>query len=497
MSAQIVIVEQRSDWKPTFPDAIVVLAKDYISQQEYFKLRDVRVINLCRNYRYHSLGYYCSLLAEARKHRIIPSVRSVTDLQSKSIYGLSIDDMHEIVERSLKSKTENPPGTTFSIYIHFGQCDDKDFQDLSRQIFDLFPCPVLKVDFKLNGKWQISTIRPATLQSMPAEQEPFFVTSFNSYSTKRWRTPRAQKVSRYDLAILHDPEEKLPPSDPRVLQKFIKAGRKLGVDVDLITKKDFSRIAEYDALFIRETTQMEHHTYRFARRAENEGIVVIDDPDSIMKCTNKIYLAELLSANKIPIPRTEILKKDEAGDIKSLESRIPYPIVLKIPDSSFSRGVHKVTTSEDLKKIADQLFSDSDVILAQEYLYTDFDWRIGILNRQPLFACQYFMTRSHWQIMKYRPSGEYTEGSSKTWRVEDVPPEVVEIALKAADLIGDGFYGVDLKESDKGVVVIEVNDNPSIDSGVEDKVLGEEIYRMIIQEFIRRLELMTSMEPAA
>jgi glutathione synthase/RimK-type ligase-like ATP-grasp enzyme len=237
---------------------------------------------------------------------------------------------------------------------------------------------------------------------------------------------------------------------------------------------------------------MEHHTYRFARKAENEGIVVIDDPDSIMKCTNKIYLAELLSANKIPIPVTELMRKDEVADIKSLEARIPYPIVLKIPDSSFSRGVHKVDTESDLKSVAGGLFAESDVILAQEYIYTDFDWRIGILNRRPFYACQYFMSRRHWQIMKYEESGDYTEGASRAWRVEDVPKSVVETALAAANLIGDGFYGVDIKEPERGPVVIEVNDNPSVDSGVEDKILGDDLYRIVIEEFIRRLEIMTS-----
>ncbi len=488
MATQVIVVEHRSDWKAHFPEATVVLAKDYVSQEEYFKLRNVRVINLCRSYRYLSLGYYCSLLAEARRHKVIPSVRTVTDLQSKAIYGLSIEDLHEIIQRSVKSKPDNLPGSTFSVDVYFGQCEDEGFQNLSRQIFDLFPCPILRVDFKVNGKWQISTIRPGLIPSIPAEKEGFFIQAFESHSAKRWRTPKAKSFTRYDLAILHDPEEKFPPSDSRVLQRFVNMGRKLGIDVDLITKKDFSNLAEYDALFIRETTAIEHHTYRFSRRAENEGLVVIDDPDSIMKCTNKIYLAELLSANKIPIPRTEVLRKDEINDIMSLDSRIPYPIVLKIPDSSFSRGVHKVTNPEDLKAITAQLFSESDVILAQEYLYTQFDWRIGILNRQPLFACQYFMSRRHWQIMKHDPSGEYTEGSSKTWRIEEAPESVVKIALEAANLIGDGFYGVDLKQLDDRVVVIEINDNPSIDSGVEDKSLGDDLYRIVIEEFIRRLD---------
>ena len=492
MATQIVIVENRNDWRAGFPDTTVVLGEDYVSRQEYFKMRNARVINLCRNYRYLSLGYYCSLLAEARSHKVVPSVRTITDLQSKSIYGLSVGDLHETIQKCITGKDDNPQGTTLSIDIYFGQCQDEDFQDLSRQIFDLFRCPILRVDFKLNGKWQISAIRPGTIQSIPQAKEDFFIKAFNTHSTSRWRTPKTKSFGRYDLAILHDPEERFPPSDSRALHRFVNAGKKLGFEVEMITRKDFSRLGEYDALFIRETTEIEHHTYRFSRRAENEGIVVIDDPDSIMKCTNKIYLAELLLANKIPIPKTEILKQAELGDIDSLESRIPYPIVLKIPDSSFSRGVHKVSTPDELRAVAASLFCDSDVILAQEYLYTEFDWRIGILNRRPLFACQYFMSRRHWQIMKHEPSGEYTEGASKTWRIEEAPKPVVEVALEAANLIGDGFYGVDLKELGKRVVVMEINDNPSVDSGVEDKCLGNDLYLAVMQEFIRRLDLRKS-----
>jgi glutathione synthase/RimK-type ligase-like ATP-grasp enzyme len=61
--------------------------------------------------------------------------------------------------------------------------------------------------------------------------------------------------------------------------------------------------------------------------------------------------------------------------------------------------------------------------------------------------------------------------------------------LHAASLIGDGLYGVDLKQTPKGPVVIEVNDNPSIDSGVEDQVLKDQLYREIMGEFLRRLEI--------
>ena len=72
--------------------------------------------------------------------------------------------------------------------------------------------------------------------------------------------------------------------------------------------------------------------------------------------------------------------------------------------------------------------------------------------------------------------------------MRDAPSEVVKLALKATASIGDGLYGVDLKQNGDRVVVIEINDNPSIDAGVEDDYLGEDLYRRIMEEFLRRLE---------
>jgi glutathione synthase/RimK-type ligase-like ATP-grasp enzyme len=39
------------------------------------------------------------------------------------------------------------------------------------------------------------------------------------------------------------------------------------------------------------------------------------------------------------------------------------------------------------------------------------------------------------------------------------------------------------------VYVIEVNDNPNIDAGVEDKVLKDEIYLRIMRVMLARIEL--------
>lgn len=187
----------------------------------------------------------------------------------------------------------------------------------------------------------------------------------------------------------------------------------------------------------------------------------------------------------MPTPKTVILNRET---ILRAEEQIGYPVVLKIPDGSFSRGVFKANDRAELESIARRLLKESDLILAQEFVYTEFDWRIGVLNRQPLYASQYLMSRKHWQIVNHDAKGGPREGGFRTLALADVPAAVVKTAVKAANLIGNGLYGVDLKQTPRGVMVIEVNDNPNLDAGIEDKVLGETLYTTLMQDFVRRLD---------
>lgn len=217
-------------------------------------------------------------------------------------------------------------------------------------------------------------------------------------------------------------------------------------------------------------------------------MVVIDDPTSILCCTNKIYLSDLLKSRKLPTPRTEIQYRDEPEKLAELGDALGFPLVLKVPDGSFSRGIVKVSDAEELKRSADELFQQTALVLAQELLPTDFDWRIGVLNREPLCACQYFMSRGHWQTYNHAGKGEARCGDFRTLPVREVAADVVKLAQRATQAIGDGRYGVDLKQVGDRVVIIEVNDNPNIDWGIEDAYLGEDLYRRVMQEFLWWLE---------
>jgi glutathione synthase/RimK-type ligase-like ATP-grasp enzyme len=214
---------------------------------------------------------------------------------------------------------------------------------------------------------------------------------------------------------------------------------------------------------------------------------VIDDPVSMIRCTNKVFLTELLGSNQVATPPTLMLA--EGGDLAKPVDELGFPLVVKIPDGSFSRGVHKVSTMEELRRITDELFEETDLVLAQKFLPTEFDWRVGVLAGEPLFVCQYRMARGHWQIIKHSADGSSREGSSRTFDIAQAPPEVIDLAVRAAKPIGQGFYGVDLKQTtDHGIVVMEVNDNPNLDHGVEDAVGKDEVWAKLLKWFIERFE---------
>ncbi|MSR88333.1 MAG: RimK family alpha-L-glutamate ligase [Candidatus Margulisbacteria bacterium] len=476
MSKHLIVVDKLSD----IPQEIkadtlnyeVITVRTYIRNA---KRSDNKVINLCRRYKYLTTGYYCSLFAEAREDRVIPSAKTLLKLSHPRLYKSQLEGLNQLLPKAISEKKY--------LLIILGRCKDPIYEELAKNIFDQFRCPLI---LAVITHAEIESLKALSIAKLTPEELSFFVLSLTAYTQKRFAKLRSKMPPRFYLAILENPEDPLPPSNKAALEKFINIGRKLNVSVELIGKKDYYHLSEYDALFIRETTYLNDHTYQFSLKAESEEMPVIDDPVSILRCTNKIYLAELFKENNISSPKTLIFARKDLIEVLDTFS---FPLVLKIPDGNFSRGVKKVDSPEELVRVSDQLFENTELLIAQEFLYTAYDWRIGTLNQEPLFACKYEMSKGHWQTIKQTKGGAYVQGRHETLAIEKVPPHVIDMALKTSELIGRGLYGVDIKETKDGIYAIEVNDNPSIDSGVEDQVLKESLYERILLEFQNRLDL--------
>mgnify|MGYP002623029977 CR=1 FL=1 len=480
----LIVVNSPKDWPFDIPGVDVVDAWSYLTEPRYSDLRGVKILNLGRSYKYQSTGYYVSLLAEARGQKPLPDIQTLQDLKSRSMMRLVSDELDELIQRSLSALQSRE----FTLSVYFGRNVAKRYDRLAMHLFNLFQAPLLRVRFARpnGGPWQLRSVKAIGGSDVPQGHRDFVAEAARRHFSGRAVPRRKQKPTRFDLAILWDPQEAdNAPSDEAALKKFSKAALSLGISTELITKDDYARLSEFDALFIRETTAVNHHTYRFARRAASEGLVVIDDPQSIARCTNKVFLAELLNRHKLPMPRTVVLHRE---NIATIEEALGFPCVVKKPDSAFSQGVIKIESRDMLDLLAPDFLGESELLVAQEFLPTDFDWRIGILDRKPIYACKYFMAKGHWQIIQQEENGDARYGRSETIPVEVAPRKAVSIALKAANLIGDGLYGVDVKQSGGNFYVIEINDNPNIDAGYEDLILRDSLYERVMEVFLNRIE---------
>lgn len=476
----LIVVDDLKDWSPEWTGYNLVAAEEYLTNPQYTSAGH-KIVNLCRTDRSLSAGYYISLLAEARGHRAMPTARTLHNLTSKRIYADMLEELEATVRRSLARIVQED----FALSVYFGRNLAERHSHLAQQLFNLFPCPLFKVQFRYTDGWVIQSLKPIGLGQVPQSHRFKIKEAMDAFLSRRWTAERDRSHTGFDIAILHNPDEKQAPSDRKALKSFIRAGEALGCNVELITRTDYARLLEFDALFIRETTSLGDHTYRFATKARREGMAVIDDPDSIRRCCNKIYLHELLRKNRIPVPRAEILY---AKNAEQVAATLGFPMVVKVPDSAFSLGVFKVDNAAELKTKMQKLLKSSDFLIAQEFLFTDFDWRVGVLDGQPLYVCRYYMSKKHWQIYNHGKDGKTASGDFDTLSVSEAPPVVIETALAATRLIGDGLYGVDLKQRGENVYVIEVNDNPNIDSGVEDQVDGAVIYHRIMKSLLQRIE---------
>jgi glutathione synthase/RimK-type ligase-like ATP-grasp enzyme len=279
--------------------------------------------------------------------------------------------------------------------------------------------------------------------------------------------------------------EKYNFSDPReeaALQNFKCAAKKAGQEFHFLFREDINDIPKYNAVFIRATTDPLFTAYIVSKTAWELGLRVIDDPESITICGNKIHQYELFEKYDVPRIPTVFLNKEELHHKRITEvfDTLGKPVVIKAPYTSFSRYVEKAACETSFRDVCKRFFKKSDVLAIQKFTPTEFDWRVGVLNNDVLYVCKYMIPKGRWKHgAKLRGKPTFTWGKTVALRKETIPQRLREVALKACSVVGKGLYGVDIKEVDGDYVVVEVNDNPSIYAGYEDQK-DKDLYAKII-----------------
>ena len=479
---KFIVVNHPENWNISIEHIRIISAQEYLTEPDFSKLKQARIFNLCKDYSYQSKGYYVSLLAEARGHTAIPTVKNIVDLREPKLVKIVSDEFDDLIQSSLK----NIKSQEFTLSIYFGQNVAHKYKELSAMFHRHFQIPFLRVKFNYTTRWNIKNIKAISEAEIPEEhKESMLYFAEQYFSKKRYDTPRPTEYD-YDLAILVQENDPAPPSNSKALKRFVELAEKMNFYVEVISPKELSRLSAFDALLIRQSTEVNNEAYAFSRKAQQEDIAIVDYPDAILKCCNKVFMAEALENANIPTPKTIVVHKGNKRDVLKITGR---PVGLKSPHTTISSGVKKAATEEEYKELVNKMLQKSELVIAQEYMPSDYDWRIGILDDKPIFACRYYMAKGHWQIYNWAAENkDDQDGNADCLPIEKVPKKILEVALKSAKLMGKGLYGIDVKEVDGKALVIEINDNPNIDFGVEDSYYGDAVYVQILEALKNRIE---------
>lgn len=263
----------------------------------------------------------------------------------------------------------------------------------------------------------------------------------------------------------------------QALQIFSETAKKMGHDFELRGKEILEEMEKFDSVFIRATTDPLFTAYTVSRLAEEMCKKVIDDSESIRICSNKIAVYYKLKKANIPMPETRIVYNFD--ELEYVAEELGYPLVVKSPNSRFSLYVEKANNFSELSIIVRRFMRRSKAVLLQEFMPTPFDWRIGVLEGEAIYSCKYMIPKGGWRVRDY-------VGNKKVWgdviaiKLENIPKKLKKLAEDSAKCIGEGLYGIDIKEFNGNYYVIEVNDNPTIMHGCED-TKNPELYEKIIE----------------
>ena len=146
----VILTGRQSDLDPVDTPHKTITNRDYLTHPNLFRGQRPKVINLSGSYAYQSRGYYASLLASSRGHRVIPTVETMIDLSEKKLYEAALPELEQALNRQRKELGGTFPARAS---VFFGIGPDKVWDRFSRLLFDWFRAPALDITIKDNGSW--------------------------------------------------------------------------------------------------------------------------------------------------------------------------------------------------------------------------------------------------------------------------------------------------------------------------------------------------------
>ena len=243
-----------------------------------------------------------------------------------------------------------------------------------------------------------------------------------------------------------------------------------------ISIKEYS-VGGYDAIIVRRVPggSVEQVFYRMdtLHMLEEYGVHIFNSPDSIEKSVNKFYTSAILDKQGLRSPRT-IVTENFREAIRGFRE-LGEDVIVKPIFGSLGSGMTRVSDPEIAYRVFRSLESINSVFYLQEYIpHNNTDIRIFVIGGEVVSA------------MKRAGKSWKTNVSSGGKPMPYTPSEEEkEFSIKASEILGLDYTGVDLLPSENGdLYTLEVNSTPGWEGlqKVTKKNISEEIINYVISK---------------
>ena len=187
MFKTLVVIEDGVDF-PSLSSVEVISFERYLTDYPKQNEPKTRVINLCDAGLYLSKGYYCSLLAEARGHKVLPSVRCINEVRAEN-QDYSVPD-------KLLSPLNLDEAKAHELTLFLGKSSDAQYSKVAAHVYSRFAAPLLKVTlFRRDHGWAYK-VQQLSVNELSETELAMCVDMTRDFSTRVWRSPSSKRRYR-------------------------------------------------------------------------------------------------------------------------------------------------------------------------------------------------------------------------------------------------------------------------------------------------------------
>lgn len=230
-------------------------------------------------------------------------------------------------------------------------------------------------------------------------------------------------------------------------------------------------ILDTDAIIPRIGASVTFYGTAVVRQFEMMGAFSTTESEALVRSRDKLRSMQVLSRAKIGLPKTVFTNysRDVAGVIKHVGGA---PLVIKLLEGTQGLGVVLAETKNAAESVIEAFNGLKARVIVQEFIKESkgADIRVFVVDGHVVGA-----------MKRQGKEGEFRSNLHRGGSADviELTDEEEIAAIKAAKSMGLGIAGVDLLQSARGPLILEVNSSPGLE-GIE-KATGKNIAKTIIR----------------